>query len=103
MLVTGRLIVERYFERHRSRADIGAARRQFDAWFAEAKDANWRTPADLKRHYRTASILKNGRVVFNISGNRFRLIVVVAFSAGVVDIRFFGTHAEYDRIDAETV
>jgi mRNA interferase HigB len=103
MLVNGRLIVERYLERYRSRADIGAARRQFDAWFAEAKDANWRTPADLKRHYRTASILKSGRVVFNISGNRYGLVVVVAYAAGVVDIRFFGAHAEYDRIDAEKV
>jgi len=103
MLVNGRLTVERYFERHRSRADVRAARKQFDAWLSETKIANWRSPADLKRHYRTASVVRNGRAVFNISGNRYRLIVAIAYAARVVDIRFFGTHAEYDRIDAEKV
>jgi mRNA interferase HigB len=103
MIVTGRLIVERYFEANRTRADVRAAIRQFDAWLAEANGSLWRTPVDIKRKYRNASILKSGRVVFNISGNKYRLIVRVNYAAWVVDIRFFGTHAEYDRIDAESV
>lgn len=103
MIVAGRLIVERYFEAQKSRADIKAAMRQFDAWLAEAHDAIWRNPIDIKRKYRTASVLKSGRVVFNISGNRYRLVTQINYQAWVVEIRFFGTHAEYDRIDAESV
>ena len=73
------------------------------AWYAEAKSAHWTTPADVKAHYRHASILKNKRVVFNIHGNTYRLIVAISYSVGIVLIKFVGTHAEYDEIDAETV
>lgn len=103
MNVIGRPIVEQYLERHKDRTDIRAARRQFDAWLAEASAAIWRTPMDVKRKYSAASILKSGRAVFNISGNRYRLVVAINYRARLVEIRFFGTHAEYDRIDAETV
>jgi len=65
--------------------------------------ANWRTPEDIKSSYPKASILKSSRVVFNIKGNDYRLVAAVQYRAGVLAIRFFGTHAEYDRIDAETV
>ena len=65
--------------------------------------ANWRTPEDIKASYPKASILKSSRVVFNIKGNDYRLVAAVQYRAGVLAIRFFGTHAEYDRIDAETV
>lgn len=67
------------------------------------KRSEWTQPADLKAHYRSASILKNRRVVFNIKGNDYRLIVAVAFKLGIVYVKFIGTHAEYDKIDAETV
>lgn len=65
--------------------------------------ASWQTPQDIKRSHPKASILKGGRVVFNIKGNDFRLIAVVQYVDGVLVIRFFGTHDEYDRIDAETI
>jgi len=63
----------------------------------------WRNPQDVKRSHPKASILKSGRAVFNIKGNDYRLIVQLDYSVGLVRIRFFGTHAEYDEIDAETV
>lgn len=63
----------------------------------------WTQPADIKEKYRNASILKNRRVVFNIRGNDYRLIASVAYRYGAVYIKFIGTHAEYDAIDAETV
>jgi mRNA interferase HigB len=65
--------------------------------------ANWRNPEDIKASYPKASILKSSRVVFNIKGNDYRLVAAVQYRAEVLAIRFFGTHAEYDRIDAETV
>jgi len=73
------------------------------AWYAEAKAANWQSPADIKAQYGSASILKNSRVVFNICGNKYRLIVKINFPASFVYVRFIGTHKEYDAIDAETV
>lgn len=69
----------------------------------EASKAQWKQPADIKAQYRHASILKNRRVVFNIKGNDFRLIVAIAFNLSIVYVKFIGTHAEYDKIDAETV
>lgn len=73
------------------------------AWYAEANDAEWRTPQDILERYPTADILPGNRVVFNIKGNHYRLIVKIHFNTGIVYIRFIGTHAEYDRIDAETI
>ena len=73
------------------------------AWHEEASRASWKQPADIKAQYRSASILKNRRVVFNIKGNDYRLVVAVAYRIGVVYIRFLGTHAQYDAIDAVTV
>ena len=69
----------------------------------EVKKANWSQPADIKAQYRSASILKNRRVVFNIKGNDYRLVVSVAYRFQAVYVKFIGTHAEYDLIDAETV
>ncbi len=73
------------------------------AWFIEAKKATWVSPADIKATYRSISILANNRVVFNIKGNTYRLVVVVEYTQGKMFIRFVGTHAEYDRIDAATI
>ncbi len=73
------------------------------AWYDEASNATWAQPADIKAQYSNASILKNRRVVFNIKGNDYRLIVAVAYKLGVVYIKFIGTHAQYDTVDAETV
>ena len=73
------------------------------AWFAEAENADWKTPADVKGRYGNASVLKNGRIVFNICGNNYRLVVWVSFAFHTIYIRFVGTHAEYDDINAQTV
>lgn len=72
------------------------------AWYAEASRAGWATPAAIKAAHRNASFLVNNRVVFNIKGNDYRLVVAVRCTSTMMFIRFVGTHAEYDRIDAET-
>jgi len=79
------------------------AEQPLKAWFEEATSASWRQPTDIKARYRSASILKNRRVVFNIKGNDYRLVVAVAYRLQVVYVKFVGTHREYDAIDAETV
>lgn len=73
------------------------------SWVEEAKKASWSQPAQIKEQYRSASILKNKRVVFNIKGNDYRLVVSVAYHYRAVYVKFIGTHKEYDTIDAETV
>lgn len=73
------------------------------AWHAEVSKAKWASPHDIKSQYRTASVLKDARFVFNIGGNKYRLVVKVRFDSGVVYVRFIGTHADYDKIDAESV
>ena len=103
MIVVGTQTIEDYLRRHASHKGIKAARSQYDAWLAIVDRANWRNPEDVKRSHPKASILKGGRVVFNIKGNDYRLITTVNYQAGVLAIRFFGTHAEYDQIDAETI
>jgi mRNA interferase HigB len=80
-----------------------AAAKELEAWFAEAKQADWKTPADIKTRYGNASILKSSRVVFNICGNKYRLVVAVHYVTGIIFIRFIGTHDEYDKINAETI
>ena len=103
MLVTGTDVVESYFATYAGHKGIKAARAQYDAWRAIVETAEWRTPEDVKKAHPKASILKGGRVVFNIKANDYRLIALVQYRDGVLMIRFFGSHAEYDAIDAETV
>ncbi|MEO8411469.1 MAG: type II toxin-antitoxin system HigB family toxin [Propionivibrio sp.] len=79
------------------------AEQHLKSWVDEVKKANWRQPADIKEQYRSASILRNRQVVFNIKGNDYRLIVAVAYRYQAVYLKFIGTHAEYDAIDAETI
>ena len=74
-----------------------------EVWFHDVKQATWNSPADIKNVYRNASFVANNRVVFNIKGNHYRLVVVVVYQHNVFYIRFVGTHAEYDRIDATTI
>lgn len=73
------------------------------AWYAEALDATWRSPTEIKAMYGNASIVAGNRVVFNICGNKYRLVVQVHYNTGFMYIRFVGTHAEYDKIDVTTV
>jgi mRNA interferase HigB len=73
------------------------------AWYRHTLKADWGSPADLKRDVGTTSILKDGRAVFNIAGNKYRIVVWINYSYRVVYIRFVGTHAQYDRIDVQTI
>ncbi len=73
------------------------------AWHDEVSRAQWYTPADVKAQFGSASILRSRRAVFNIKGNDYRLVAALAYHTGLVFIKFVGTHAEYDRINAETV
>ena len=76
---------------------------QLEAWNREVKHAEWSDPLDIKAQFRSASILKGGRVVFNIAGNKYRLVVWVNYPAQAIFIKFIGTHKQYDKIDAETI
>ena len=80
-----------------------ASEQELRAWFHEAEHAAWRTPADVKAKYRSASILKDGRAVFNICGNSYRLVARINYTFQIVYIRFVGTHKEYDKIDAQVI
>lgn len=73
------------------------------AWHADASRAEWKTPADIKAAYRHASFTANNRVIFNIKGNDFRLVAAMHYNRAMLYVRFVGTHAEYDAIDATTV
>lgn len=72
-------------------------------WYAEANRADWRTPSDIKAAYRNASFTANNRVVFNIKGNDYRLVVAVHYDRGQMFVRFIGSHRQYDKINAETI
>jgi mRNA interferase HigB len=73
------------------------------SWHAAASRANWRSPADVKAAYRHASFIANNRIVFNLKGNAYRLVVAAHYNRGIMFIRFVGTHGEYDKIDATRI
>lgn len=83
--------------------DHPAVKTAVDAWFAEASKATWSTTADIKRRYATASIVTSERIVFNIKGNDYRLVVSVDFERAIVFIKWIGTHKAYDQIDVTEV
>jgi len=85
------------------RPDCQDAKGPLEAWYHEAKRAEWRSWTDIREKYATASILRSGRVVFNIGGNKYRLVVQINYPAQIVFVRFIGTHKEYDQIDAEAI
>ena len=76
---------------------------QLDAWYAEVTKAEWKSPAELKSQYRSASIVSAERVVFNIKGNDYRLVVAINYAFQIVLIKWLGTHREYDKINVEQV
>jgi mRNA interferase HigB len=92
--------VKAFLAQSSGRAD---AREPLMAWYRQTKAADWTTPADVKRDIGSASILKDGRVVFNIAGNKSRVVVWINYPYRVVCIRFIGTHRQYDAIDAQTI
>lgn len=73
------------------------------AWLQEASIAEWRQPSDIKAHFRSASVLKNRRVDFNIKGNDYQLVVAIAYRLQIVFVKFIGTLADYDLVDADTI
>ncbi|HRE12845.1 MAG TPA: type II toxin-antitoxin system HigB family toxin [Usitatibacteraceae bacterium] len=73
------------------------------AWHAIASRAQWSSPADVRQAYRTASIVSGNRIVFDIGGNRYRLVVAAHYDRGILFVRFVGSHAEYDRIDVTAI
>jgi len=97
MRIISKAPLREFWERHPSAA------LPLQAWYKETIAAVWPTPNDVKAQYRNASIIANSRLVFNIKGNDFRLIVAVNYAAGIVYIRFVGTHTEYDKLDAATI
>ena len=76
---------------------------QLKTWYQEASESKWESPADIKRLYPSASILADNRVVFNIKGNTYRLVVRINYDYSMVWIRFIGTHTQYDKIDATKI
>ena len=96
-----RVIARKTLKVHSERVPDAAP--ALNAWYHEARRAHWKSPADIKEKYGSASILKDGRVVFNIGGNKYRLVVWINFKVSVVYIRFVGTHKEYDKINAQEV
>ena len=97
MRIIARRTLREFWEQHPD------AEQPLLAWYADTRSANWKSPADIKRVYRNASVVANNRVVFNIKGNSYRLVVAVQYAFGIVYVRFVGTHAAYDRIDAATI
>jgi mRNA interferase HigB len=100
MRVIAKRTLREFWERHPRNAPAKTA---LQDWYAQVSSADWATPADLKAQFRDASILRGSRVVFNISGNKYRLVVRINYPYRVVYVRFIGSHEEYDRIDANTV
>ncbi|MGH7828164.1 MAG: type II toxin-antitoxin system HigB family toxin [Candidatus Binatia bacterium] len=79
------------------------AKTPLDAWFAEVSRAKWASFADVKKAFGSADVVAGNRVIFNIGGNKYRLVVKIAYKVGIVFVRFIGTHVEYDKIDANTI
>ena len=79
------------------------AKNPLQSWHDEAQKANWQTPQNIKDQYSSASICGNNRVVFNIAGNKYRLVVEMQYQAGIAWVKFIGTHAQYDQINVESV
>lgn len=97
MRIIARKTLRDFWERH---PDAEGA---LKAWYHDVKQAVWQSPDDIRQTYVTVSIIANNRAVFNLRGNNYRLIVAINYSAGIVYIRFIGTHTDYDKIDAATI
>ena len=97
MRIIARKTLRDFWEQHPD------AEEALQAWYHDARTAVWETPTDIRQRYATASIIPNNRVVFNIRGNTYRLIVAINYPFGIIYIRFIGTHREYDHIDAATI
>jgi len=98
-----RVIAKNSLKKFWEKPGCADARGPLHSWYEEARKAVWLSPRDVKLLYASASICRNNRVVFNVGGNKYRLVVEVQDQARIVWVKFVGTHAEYDRIDVDTV
>jgi mRNA interferase HigB len=98
-----RVIAKSTLKKFWHRPGCGDSRGPLESWYEEALNASWTSPQAVKDQYASASICGNNRVVFNVGGNTYRLVVEIQYRAGIVWVKFVGTHAQYDRIDVETV
>jgi mRNA interferase HigB len=103
MRVVARKTLKRFIDSLKGNKDQKAVKAALDSWFHEARQADWRNPADVARAYANASIVGSGRVVFNIKGNDYRLVVAIHYRLQIVFIKWLGSHAECDEIDVKTV
>jgi mRNA interferase HigB len=103
MRIIARRTLRDFVEARVGHSDQPALKAALDAWFAEVSKAAWLSTADVKRLYATASIVSADRIVFNIKGNAYRLVVAVDFEKAIVWIKWIGTHRDYDRIDVKEV
>lgn len=97
MRIISRKTLRDFYEKHSD------AKAPLEAWFHETVAAAWKSPRDIKSRYPSADVLPGNRVVFNIKGNAYRLIVKIHYNTAIVFVRFVGTHTDYDRIDAGTI
>ncbi len=100
MRVIALATLKAFWEKHPEYLD---AKEPTLAWYRHTLNADWPAPADIKRDFGSASILRDGRVVFNLAGNKYRLVVWINYAYRVAYIRFIGTHPQYDRIDAQRI
>jgi mRNA interferase HigB len=98
-----RVIAKSSLKKFWERPAYADAQGPLHSWYEEALRAKWRRPQDIKDQFASASICGNDRVVFNVGGNKYRLVVEVQYQAGIVWVKFIGTHSQYDRIKVETV
>jgi mRNA interferase HigB len=103
MRIIARRTLREFVEARAGHRDQPVLKAALDAWFDEARKARWSSTADVKRLYASASIISSERIVFNIRGNAYRLVVAIDFEKGIVWIKWIGTHREYDRIDVKEV
>jgi len=103
MRIIARRTLRQFVETRRGHKDHKALKAALDAWFDEARKARWSSTADVKRHYATASIVSADRIVFNVKGNDYRLVVAVDFEKSILWIKWIGTHRDYDKIDVKEV
>ena len=99
MRIIARRTLREFVESFPGQRDQPAVKTALDAWFNEVSKASWASSTDVKRHYATANIVNAERIVFNIKGNDYRLVVAVDFEKGIVWIKWIGTHKAYDGID----
>ena len=97
MRIISRKILKEFWEQHPD------SQQQLQAWYEDVKKSTWKTSIDIKNVYRNVSFVANNRLVFNIKGNKYRLVVAIQYNYGIVYIRFIGTHQEYDKINPATI